>query len=52
VALRLVESCEDDDETRVTTLAETKRMTCAEVVGYLSRARGSSFCASRSPHRS
>jgi hypothetical protein len=49
VTLRLVESCEDDDERRVTTMAETKRMTTEEVVGYLSRARGWISCASRFP---
>jgi putative transposase len=35
VALKLVESSEDDDERRVATMAETKRMTTEEVVGYL-----------------
>jgi len=48
VALRLVESCEDDDERRVTTMAERKRMTTEEVVGYLLEARVWIFCASRS----
>src|SRR4029434_6777711 len=43
VALRLVESCEEDDERRVTTMAETKRMTSAEVVGYLLEGEGLDF---------
>src|SRR6266545_3989166 len=43
VALRLVESCEDDDERRVTTMAETKRMTAEQVVGYLLEGEGLDF---------
>jgi putative transposase len=43
VALKLVESCEDDDERRVTTMAETKRMTTEEVVGYLLEGEGLDF---------
>jgi hypothetical protein len=43
VALRLVESCEDDDERRATTMAETKRMTTEEVVGYLLEGEGLDF---------
>jgi hypothetical protein len=43
VALRLVESCEDDDERRVTTMVETKRMTTEEVVGYLLEGEGLDF---------
>jgi transposase-like protein len=43
VALRLVESSEDDDERRVTTMAETKRMTCEQVVGYLLDGEGLDF---------
>jgi hypothetical protein len=43
VALRIVESCEDDDERRGTTMAETKRMTTAEVVGSLLEGEGVGF---------
>jgi putative transposase len=43
VALRLVESCEDDDERRVTTVAETKRMTAEEVVSFLLEEEGVDF---------
>jgi putative transposase len=43
VALRLVESSEDDDERRVATMAETKRMTTEEVVGYLLEGEGLDF---------
>jgi putative transposase len=43
VALKLVESCEDDDERRVTTMAETKRMTTEQVVGYLLEGEGLDF---------
>jgi len=43
VALKLVGSCEDDDERRVTTMAETKRMTTEEVVGYLLEVEGLDF---------
>jgi putative transposase len=43
VALKLVESCEDNDERRVTTMAETKRMTAEQVVGYLLGGEGLDF---------
>jgi hypothetical protein len=43
VALNLVESCEDDDERRVTTMGERKRMTSEEVVGYLLAGEGLDF---------
>jgi transposase-like protein len=43
VALKLVGSGEDDDERRVTTMAETKRMTTEEVVGYLLEGEGLDF---------
>jgi transposase-like protein len=43
VALKLVESCADDDERRVTTMAETKRMTTEQVVGYLLEGEGLDF---------
>jgi transposase-like protein len=43
VALKLVESGEDDDERRVTTMAETRRMTSGEVVGYLLEGEGLDF---------
>jgi putative transposase len=43
VALKLVGSSEDDDERRVTTMAETKRMTCEQVVGYLLEGEGLDF---------
>jgi transposase-like protein len=43
VALKLVGSSEDDDERRVATMAETKRMTTEEVVGYLLEGEGLDF---------
>src|SRR5918995_2480288 len=39
-ALRLVGSCQGTDERRVTAMAETKRMTTEEVVGYLLEGEG------------
>jgi hypothetical protein len=42
-ALRLVGSCQGIDERRVTAMAETKRMTTEEVVGYLLEGEGLDF---------
>ena len=42
-ALRLVGSCQGIVERRVTAMAETKRMTADEVVGYLLDGEGLDF---------